>query len=53
MLPDSSQQKFMVDVIKQTLDIKLKNPIVSPASLTRYPNGIKRGFSRPIAIGVC
>jgi hypothetical protein len=44
MLPDSPQQECVVNVIKQSFDIKLQNPVISPASLTRDTNSIERGF---------
>jgi hypothetical protein len=40
----------MVDVVEQTLDIELQEPIIFPASLTRYPDGIKRRLVGPIGI---
>ena len=53
VLPDSPQQEFMVDIIKQTFDIELQDPIIFPAPFTRNAHGIKRRFLRPVAIGVC
>jgi len=35
-MSQSLHQKPMIDMIKQTFDVKLHDPIVTPASLTRY-----------------
>jgi hypothetical protein len=43
----------VVDVVEQTFDVELENPVVLPAPLARDANSIERRFSRPIAIGVC
>jgi hypothetical protein len=40
VLLERSQQQRMVDVVEQPFDIELQNPIVLPATLTRYPYGI-------------
>src|SRR5215472_14881786 len=53
VLPDSPQQEFMVDIIKQTFDIELQDPIIFPAPFTRNAYGIERRFLRPVAVGVC
>ncbi len=44
MLPYHPHQKTMVDVVKETLDVAVKNPVVSPAPLTCNPYGLKRRF---------
>jgi hypothetical protein len=53
VLPDSPQQEFMVDIIKQTFDIELQDPIIFPAPLTRNAHSIERRLLRPVATGVC
>jgi hypothetical protein len=52
MLPHCSHEKLMVDVVKESLDVQIQYPVVSPASLPCYAYRFKRGFSRPVAIGV-
>jgi hypothetical protein len=42
----------MIENVEQAADIEFENPVIPPASLTRYPNGIQRRFARPIAIGI-
>jgi hypothetical protein len=42
----------VVDVIEQPPDVELKYPIVPPAPLARDSDGVKRRFSRPIAVRV-
>jgi hypothetical protein len=44
MLVDRPKQQFMVDVVKQTFDVKLQNPIVAPAPLARDPYSIQGRF---------
>jgi hypothetical protein len=39
MFPYRPHQKIMVDIVKKTLYIKVNNPVVSPATLTRSPFG--------------
>src|SRR5262249_22503583 len=52
VFPDSPQQEFVVDIIEWTFDIKLEDPLIFPASLTRNTHSIERRFLRPVAIGV-
>ena len=52
MLPDCPKPQFVVDVVKQTFDVKLQTPIISKAKLARDPYGIQGRFSRPVAIGM-
>ena len=49
---DSPEQKFMVDVVEQSFDVELYNPVIFPASLARDADGIERRFPRPIPVGV-
>lgn len=42
------EQKLVRDIVEQTLDIKLENPVIFPAPLTRDPYGIECRFSRPV-----
>src|SRR3981081_1731586 len=44
VLPDSPQQELVINIVEQTFDIELQNPVVSPAALTRYTDGIERRF---------
>jgi hypothetical protein len=43
----------VVDVVKQTLDVKFQHPVIFPAALSRHADGIERRFTGPIAVGVC
>jgi hypothetical protein len=43
----------VVDVVEQSFDVELEDPVVFPAPLARNADSIVRRFSRPIAIGVC
>jgi hypothetical protein len=40
------------DIIEQTFDVELYNPVILPASLTRDANCIQRRFTRSVAVGV-
>jgi hypothetical protein len=42
----------MIDVVKQALDVKLQNPVILPAPLSRGPYGIQSRFIRPVAVRV-
>src|SRR5208337_1329545 len=46
------QKQRMVDVVEQALDVKLKNPVIPPATLARHRDGVQRGFTGPVAIRV-
>ena len=35
------QQELVVDVVEQALDIELKNPVIFPATLARYPDSVE------------
>jgi len=52
MLPNRPQQKRMVDVVEQTLDVEFQNPVVVPATLPRHTHRVERRSSGPIAVGV-
>src|SRR6516225_7161530 len=52
VFPDGPQQKRVVDVVEQALDVKFKNPVVFPASLARDADGVKSRFSRPVTVGI-
>jgi hypothetical protein len=52
VFPHRAQQQFVRDVIEQTFDIELKQPIVSPASLPGYGNCVKGRFLGPISVGI-
>jgi hypothetical protein len=51
MFPCRPQQKLMVNIVKETLDVEVKNPVVSPAPLTCNPYGLYRRLPWPIPIG--
>jgi hypothetical protein len=52
VFPDGPQQKRVVDVVEQALDVKFKDPVVFPASLARDADGVKSRFSRPVTVGI-
>src|SRR5665811_862172 len=52
MFPYRPHQKLMVDAVKETLDVEVKNPVVSPAPLTCNPYGLNRRLLWPIPIRV-
>jgi hypothetical protein len=53
MLSNRPQQKRVVDVVKQALDVEFQNPVMLPAALARHADGIERRFAGSIAVGVC
>ena len=53
MLANCLEQEVVRKIVEQALYIKLQNPIIFPAPLSRDPNGVQRRFPRPVAIGVC
>jgi hypothetical protein len=52
MVAQRSHQEFMIDMIKQPLDVELYNPVITPASLTRFGNSIMSRLARPVAKGI-
>ena len=52
MFPNRPQQKRMVDVVEQALDVEFQYPVVVPAALSRHADGIERRFTGPIAVGI-
>jgi len=42
----------MVDIVKETLDVEVKNPVVSPAPLSCNPYGLNRRLLWPIPIRI-
>jgi len=45
-------QKLVADVVEETSDVELDNPIVSPATLARYGNGIVSGTPGTITVRI-
>src|SRR5208283_679530 len=52
MFPYRPPQKIMIDIVKETLDVEVKYPVVSPASLTCNSYGLDRRFLWSIPIRV-
>src|SRR5664280_613120 len=52
MFPYRPHQQIMVDIVKESLDVEVKYPVVSPAPLTCNPYGLNRRLSWPIPIRV-
>jgi hypothetical protein len=52
MLAHRPHQQFRIDAVKESLDIKIKNPVTTPASLPRHADRIERRFARPVPIGI-
>lgn len=50
MFPDGPQQKLVVDIVEQSLDVELQNPIVLPAPLSRHAYGIESRFTGSVAV---
>jgi hypothetical protein len=42
----------MIEVIEQTPNVELYNPVVVPAAAPGDGDGLQRRFPRPIAIGI-
>jgi 6-phosphogluconate dehydrogenase (decarboxylating) len=42
VLANRTHQQPMGDVVKESLDVKIDNPVVASASFTRYTNGFNR-----------
>lgn len=52
MFPDGPQQKLVVDIVEQSLDVELQNPIVLPAPLSRHAYGIESRFTGSVAVRI-
>ena len=50
--PHSSHQKVPIDLIEETLDVEIKHPVMSPATLPCLDQRIMRRLPRPISVGV-
>ena len=48
MLPNCLEQEFVRDVVEQTFDIELQNPVILPATLARNAYRIQSRFSRSV-----
>jgi hypothetical protein len=42
----------MIEVIEQSPDVELYNPVVVPAAASGDGNGLQRRFPRPITVGI-
>ena len=45
-------QKVRIDVVEESLDVEIKNPVVAPASLPRHTYRIERRFAWAVPIGI-
>jgi site-specific DNA recombinase len=52
VLAHCPHQQFRVNAVKEGLDIKIKNPVTTPASLPRHADRIERRFAGPASIGI-
>jgi len=52
MVPDGFHQKPVIDVIEQSPDVELKNPIVPPATFAADIDRLMSRLSRSISIGI-
>jgi len=52
MMTQCLHQKLMINMIKQTLDVEFKHPVILPATLTGYGNSVMCRSSRTIPKGV-
>src|ERR1700690_522936 len=52
MFPNSLEQQRVVDVVEQTLDVELKNPVISPTPLPHYTHSIQSRLSGSVTVGV-
>src|SRR4051794_3747653 len=52
VLAHRTQEEPPIDAVEETLDVKVDDPVVAPASLTRCPDGIDCRTPRPISIRV-
>jgi len=52
MLADRLEQKLPVDAIEEALNVEIEHPVIAPAALAGFRNGINRRFAGPIAKGV-
>jgi hypothetical protein len=52
MMADRTEQKLMIDGVKEPFDVHVQDPVEAPTSLTRRPDGIDGGAFGPIPIGI-
>ena len=52
VLAHRPHQQFRLDAVKEGLDIEIKNPVMTPASLPRRADRIERRFAGPVSIGI-
>src|SRR5471030_2064806 len=45
-------QQILRDVVEETLDVQIYNPVMAPASLPRLPHCIQRRLPRSISVGI-
>jgi site-specific DNA recombinase len=50
--PDRAHDKIVVEIVEETFDVQIENPVEAPTSLTRCPDCLNRGFPRPIPVGI-
>src|ERR1700735_2892096 len=50
--PHRSHQEVPVDFIEEALDVEIEHPVISPATLPGFDEGVVCGLPRPISIGI-
>jgi hypothetical protein len=52
VLPQSLHQQAMIEIVEQTSDVELNDPVIVPASAPGNSNRRQARLSRPIAVGI-
>src|SRR5437867_8479961 len=50
--PHRSHQEFMIDFVKETFDIKIKHPVLTPTPLTCDRKCLMSGLAWPVSIRI-
>ena len=52
MLTHRPHQQIGLDAVEKGLDVEIKDPIATPASLPRHAHSIERRFAGPVSVGI-
>jgi len=52
VLAHRPHQQFRFNAVKEGLNIKIKDPVTTPASLPCHADRIERRFAGPVSIGI-
>ena len=52
VLAHRPHQQIRIDAVEEALDVEIKNPVTTPASLPRHADRIERRFAGSVSIGV-